>query len=400
MPRSIEAQLADLRTRSLLRRLRGIDSPQQPLIGTEGKTVVNFSSNDYLGLANEPFLREAAKRAIDEFGVGAGASRLVCGNMEPHMRLERTLAVFKQTEAALSFSSGYAAAVGTIGALCSREDVVILDKLAHASLIDGARLSGALLRIFPHNHIGKLESHLRWAQENVPDARVLVVTESVFSMDGDRAPLLEIVEIKERYGAMLLLDEAHAIGVIGENGRGLAAKRGLTERVDIQLGTLSKAVGTSGGYVCGRKTLIELLFNRARSFIYSTAPWPAAAATATASLEFLMSAEGESRRQELWKNVRRFFAEMPPSFSAPSQPSSAIIPLILGSEEIAMAASQWLLEKGFLVPAIRYPTVAKGAARLRITLCASHTAEQIGGLCATLHKLPASEQIDTRAWKD
>ncbi|MEA3187537.1 MAG: glycine C-acetyltransferase, partial [Chthoniobacter sp.] len=193
MPRSLEAQLAELRSRSLFRRLREIDSPQQPVISTGGKPIVNFSSNDYLGLANAGFLRDAAKQGLDEFGVGSGSSRLICGTQGPHAQLERKLAEFKRTEAALSFSTGYATALGTIGALCSRSDVVILDKLAHASLIDGARLCGATLRIFPHNHMGKLESHLRWAKRNLPDARVLVVTESVFSMDGDRSPLAEIV---------------------------------------------------------------------------------------------------------------------------------------------------------------------------------------------------------------
>lgn len=388
MARTIEAQLAEIRARSLWRRLREIQSPQQPVIETGGRTLVNFSSNDYLGLANEPFLREAARRAIDEFGVGAGASRLVCGTLSPHLRLEQKLAEFKRAEAALSFSSGYAAAVGTIGALCSREDVIILDKLAHASLIDGAKLSGATLRVFPHNHLGRLESHLRWAEKNAPDARVLVVTESVFSMDGDRAPLAEIIEIKDRYGAMLLLDEAHAVGVIGTNGRGLAEKRGLTGQIEIQMGTLSKALGASGGYVCGRKTLIDLLIHRARSFVYSTAPMPAAAAAATTALEFLMTAAGETRRQRLWDNLKQFFAARPAALAAPQTMPSAIVPIILGDENVALAAAQWLFEKGFLVPAIRYPTVAKGSARLRVTLSASHTPEQIEALAAALEKLP------------
>lgn len=387
MPRSIEAQLADLRAHSLLRRMRGIGSPQQPEVVCGGKIVVNFSSNDYLGLANAEFLREAAKRAIDEHGVGSGASRLVCGTQAPHTQLEAKLATFKRSEAALSFSSGYAAAIGTIGALCTRADVIILDKLAHASLIDGARLSGATLRVFPHNHVGKLESHLRWAQTNAPDARVLVVTESVFSMDGDRAPLAEIVEIKDRYGALLLLDEAHAVGVIGENGRGLADKRGVTGRVDLQMGTLSKALGVSGGYVCGRRTTIELLVNRARSFIYSTAPPPALAAASGAAIDFLESADGEERRQKLWRNLKIFFAEMPEDLAPATSLQSAIVPIILGEETTALAAAQWLLEKGFLVPAIRYPTVPKGTARLRVTLSAAHTGEQIRSLCEALHRL-------------
>ena len=208
MPRSFEDQLETIRLQSLYRTLREIGSAQGSLIEFAGKELVNFSSNDYLGLASEPWLREIAKQAIDDFGVGAGASRLVCGTQSPHIRLEKNLTEFKHTEAALTFSSGYAASVGTLSALLEPGDVVILDKLAHASLIDGARLSGATLRVFPHNHLDKLEHLVEWARSSRPDARIVIVTESVFSMDGDRAPLMQIVEIKNRYDALLLLDEA------------------------------------------------------------------------------------------------------------------------------------------------------------------------------------------------
>ncbi len=391
MPRTFEAQLAELRARSLLRKLREIGSPQAIEIESDGKPLLNFSSNDYLGLATEPFLRDAAKEAIDEYGVGAGASRLVCGTLTPHVRLERKLAEFKRTEAALGFSSGYAAAVGTLGALLARDDVVVVDKLAHASLIDGARLSGAVVRVFPHNHLGKLESHLAWARAQAPDARVVVVTESVFSMDGDRAPLAGIVEIKNRFGAMLLLDEAHAIGVIGENGRGLADKLGLTNDIDIQMGTLSKALGVGGGYICGRQVLIDWLINRARSFVFSTAPPPALAAAAAAALDFLMSEAGEERRQRLVQNARQFVTEAPAELLSDFKIQSAIVPIILGDEQTALAASQWLLESGFLVPAIRYPTVAKGTARLRVTISAAHQPEQISALATALGQLRPAE---------
>ncbi len=384
---SLESQLAELRSRSLFRRLREIDSPQGTAIELVGRKLVNFSSNDYLGLATEPALREAAKEAIDRYGVGAGASRLVCGTLSPHVRLEERLAEFKGTEAALAFSSGYATAIGTLGALLARDDVVVLDKLAHASLIDGARLSGAIVRVFPHNHLGKLESHLKWARDNHPHARVVVVTESVFSMDGDRAPLQSIVEIKDRYAAMLMLDEAHAVGVLGRNGRGLADRIGYADRVEIQMGTLSKALGASGGYVCGSRKLIDLLINRARSFIYSTAPPPALAAAATAAVEFLMSDEGEARCARLWENLKLFDKELGDTFARNRPPHSAIVPIILGDEETALEAARWLSEKGFFVPAIRCPTVAKGTARLRITLSASHTSNEIGRLCKALKKL-------------
>ena len=217
MAASIEDQLAELRSRSLLRRLRTFDTPQQPEIEEAGNRLISFASNDYLGLATEPALKDAAKAAIDRYGVGSGAARLISGSLAPHAQLEEAIARFKGTEAALAFSSGYATALGTLGALCGEEDVIILDKLSHASLIDGARLSRATLRIFPHNHLGKLESHLEWAAANHPGARVIIVTEAVFSMDGDRAPLTEIVALKNRFGAMLLVDEAHAVGVLGRN---------------------------------------------------------------------------------------------------------------------------------------------------------------------------------------
>src|SRR5436305_5726504 len=220
-------QLEALRARSLDRHLREISSPQGPQIEIAGRRLINFSSNDYLGLANDSRLRNVAIDAINEFGVGAGASRLISGTQSPHVRLERALAKWKGTEAALCFSSGYTTALGTIPALVTKNDVVLLDKLCHASLIDGAKLSGAILRIFPHNHLGKLESHLEWAQREHAGKRILIVTESIFSMDGDRAPLRELVELKKRFGALLMLDEAHAVGVIGRNGRGRAAEENL-----------------------------------------------------------------------------------------------------------------------------------------------------------------------------
>ena len=271
MDGSFREQLDALRDQSLYRQLREIGAAQGATIELDGRRLVNFASNDYLGLANDPRLREAAIATIREFGVGAGASRLVSGTLSPHLRLEEALAEWKKTEAALTFSSGYAAAVGIIPVLVTPNDVVILDKLCHASLIDGVKLSGAVRRIFPHNHLGKLESHLEWARRTHPEARILIVTESVFSMDGDVAPLREIVELKQRFGAFLMLDEAHAVGVIGPNGRGLAAELGLGDQIDIQMGTLSKALGVSGGYVAGSRDLIDFLINRARSFIFSTA---------------------------------------------------------------------------------------------------------------------------------
>jgi len=387
-----QEQLQALRAQSLHRKLREIGTAQGPEVKIVGQQLVNFSSNDYLGLANDPMMREAAKAAVAEFGVGAGASRLISGTQSPHVRLEAALAKWKGTQSALSFSSGYAAAVGTIPALVGKQDVVILDKLSHASLIDGAKLSGATIRVFPHNHLGKLESHLDWARRERPDGRVLVVTESVFSMDGDRAPLRALVGLKKRFGAMLLLDEAHAIGVIGENGRGLAAEESLARDVDVQMGTLSKALGVSGGYICGSRSLIEWLVNRARSFIFSTAPPPAFAAAATTAVEFLDSDAGEQRRITLWQKIgilRRCLNERGIPLPGTIEEGSAIHRLIVGDEEAAKEQARSLQAEGFLVPAIRYPTVAKGGARLRLTVTALHQEPQIRRLAETLGRLRA-----------
>jgi len=400
--------LAALRARSLDRHLREITDAKGPEVEIGGRRLINFSSNDYLGLANDPRLREAATSAIDEFGVGAGASRLITGNLSPHVRLERALAEWKRTEAALCFSSGYAAALGTIPALMGKDDVILLDKLCHASLIDGAKLSGAVLRVFPHNHVGKLESHLEWARREHSGRRILIITESVFSMDGDRAPLHELVELKKRFGALLILDEAHAVGVIGAHGRGLTAAENADADVDVQMGTLSKALGASGGYICGSRTLIEWLINRARSFIYSTAPPPAVAAAALAAVDFLSSAEGEERRLLLWdriKLMRELFGQLDverwtlgvgclnvanqrstlnAQRSKSSDSGSAIFPWIVGGEQAALSLAAGLQDDGFLVPAIRYPTVAKGAARLRIAVTAAHEEDQIRALCQAI----------------
>jgi 8-amino-7-oxononanoate synthase len=387
-------ELEALRKRALDRHLREISSAQGPEVVIAGRHFINFSSNDYLGLANDLRLHEAAASAIDEFGVGAGASRLISGTQSPHLRLERALAKWKETEAALCFSSGYAAALGTIPALVTKNDVILLDKLCHASLIDGARLSGAVLRVFPHNQLRKLESLLEWARRKHPGKRVLIITESIFSMDGDRARLRELVELKKRFRALLMLDEAHAIGVIGPNGRGLAAAENVSGEVEVQMGTLSKALGTSGGYICGSRTLIEWLINRARSFIYSTAPPPAIAAAGLAAVDFLASPEGEKRRLLLWERIRLIQQRLPRAGLEGKDVavSSAIFPLIVGDEKAALDMAAALQTEGFLVPAIRYPTVAKGTARLRITLTAAHQEDQIRALCEAIGRLRVSKQ--------
>lgn len=390
MDRTLEgflaARLAEIESRGLRRRLYTLDGSQGIEVHRDGRELINFSSNDYLGLANHPALREAALAECERGGFGAGASRLVCGTLAAHEELEAELADFKRTEAALSFSSGYAAALGVIPALCGSEDVVILDKLSHACLVDGARLSGATIRVFPHNDLGKLESHLRWASEKHPAARVLVVAESVYSMDGDIAPVAEIVALKERFGAWLLLDEAHAVGVFGESGRGVADRAGVVDRVEIQMGTLGKALGSHGAYIAGSGALREFLVNRARSFIFSTAPPAPVTAAARAALKVSRSAEGDALRASLWRNIACLAESLDLKETA-----SAIIPWIIGGEGEAMEISAKLLERGFLVPAIRYPTVARGAARLRVALTSSHSTENIQKLASALGTLnPAS----------
>ena len=388
-------ELTALRARSLHRRLRQMQTAADGTVElAERGRLVNFASNDYLGLADDPLLRDAAKAAIDQYGVGAGASRLVSGTRPAHTRLEEKIARFKGTEAALTFSSGYATALGVLPALVDKHDVLILDKLCHASLVDAARTSRAVLRVFPHNALAKLEDHLQWARREHPDARVIVVTEAVFSMDGDRAPLAELVELKQQHGALLMVDEAHSVGVIGRNGRGLAHELGLAGKIDIHMGTLSKALGVSGGYLCGRRSLIDLLINRARSFIFSTAQPPALAAAAEAAIDFLLTDEGERRRLALWQNIRLLASQlpMPPGADSDQPPrrkdgGSAIFPWIVGGEAEAVDFSTWLGKKGFFAPAIRYPTVAKGAARLRLTVTARHQPEQIMALGRALGEL-------------
>ncbi len=388
-------ELDTLRDRSLHRRLREMSTAPDGTVETAASArLVNFASNDYLGLADDPILREAAKAAIDTYGVGSGASRLVSGTRPAHTALEEKLAAFKETDAALTFSSGYAAASGVIGTLADRHDVLILDKLCHACLVDAARASGAILRVFPHNALARLEDHLQWAHREHPDARVIVLTEAVFSMDGDRAPLAEIVELKDRHGAMLLVDEAHATGVLGSHGRGLTHELGLAGRVDILLGTLSKALGVSGGFVAGRRSLIDLLVNRARSFIYSTAPPAALAAAAGAAVDFLTSDAGERRRLALWQNIRLLATQLPPSPTNPDAAKvaskgggSAIFPWVVGHEADAVEWSTRLAKKGYFAPAIRYPTVARGTARLRLTVTACQRPEQIMDFGRTLAAL-------------
>lgn len=384
----LERRLDALRGQSLFRELRRVDSAQGPRLDIGGRRFLNFSSNDYLGLANHPALKEAAVRAVEKFGAGAGASRLVCGSLAPFHDLEKALAEFKQAEAALTFSTGYATAIGTICALLCKDDIIILDKLVHACIVDGARLSGAKIRVFAHNDLNDLEDKLKWAtnfrRPSPVTHHILIVTESIFSMDGDAAPLREIIALKEKYGAWLMVDEAHATGIVGQKGCGLAGELGVSDRIEIQMGTLGKALGASGGFICGSRWLIDFLVNRARSFIFSTAPVPAAAAAALAGIGIAQSPEGEARRKSLRARVAGLHSELRMPHSAFH---SAINPIIFGDESRALEAAAELREEGIFVPAIRYPTVARGAARLRVAVTAAHTLEDVLHLSTALNEI-------------
>jgi 8-amino-7-oxononanoate synthase len=381
----LTAALARLDEQGLRRHLSAAEETGPTRLVVDGCGYLNFASNDYLGLAQHSQVREAAKAAIDRCGVGSGASRLVTGSHCLHAELEGKIAAWKGVPRALAFSSGYAAALGTIPALAGPHDLVILDKLAHACLIDGARLSGAQMRVFPHQNLGRLEALLKANARLGGGRKVFIVTESVFSMDGDRADLKALVDLKDRYGAYLLVDEAHAVGVFGGAGEGLISLLGLQDRVELQMGTLSKALGVSGGYLAGSAALIDYLVNRARSFIYSTAPPPALAAAALAAIRVVEAPEGAQLRQRLWANVAELRSAL--GSWAPPEPASAIVPLKLRSEQNALAAAAALRHAGIWIPAIRYPTVARGTARLRVTVSAAHSPDMVAGLGQVLRTI-------------
>ena len=378
----LHGELKSIDEAGLLRSLRRIETPQQIEVHSGDRELINFSSNDYLGLAAHESLRMAAQDGVEALGAGAGSARLISGSQTIAHELEAALAAFKQTEAALSFSSGYAAALGVVPALVGQGDVLVIDKLVHASLVDAARLSGAKLRVFKHSDLAELETILQWASGR--EGNTLVITESVFSMDGDLAPVRDLVQLKNRYGAWLMLDEAHATGLYGEDRRGIAEEMGVADGVEVQLGTLGKALGAAGGYICGSQALIDLLVNRARSFIFSTAPVPAQLAAAKRGVELVQSDEGEALRTRLWANVDALKNGLIQQGWKLPVVRSAILPLIIGDEREALALAERLREAGVWVPAVRYPTVARGAARLRVTVSAAHQPKHLDALLEAL----------------
>jgi len=370
-----EEILARRAAQGLRRRLRWIAGEQDRWVEVDGKRALLFCSNNYLGLANHPSLREAAERALREFGVGAGASRLVSGSMLPHRQLEQDLAALKQTEAALVFTSGYQANVGTIAALVDRADEVFSDELNHASLIDGCRLSRAKVSVYPHCDMERLESLLRASTAR----RRLIVTDSVFSMDGDEAPLRQICDLAERYEAMTLVDEAHATGALGPHGSGVVGREGLQQRVTLQMGTLGKALGCFGAFVAGKRSLIELLINDARSFVFSTALPPSIAAAAQAAVALVRPAD-DLRRRLAWNAARLHAGLLDLGLDVPH--CSHILPVIIGAPERTMDIAERLLEHGVFAQGIRPPTVPLGTSRLRVTLMATHTDADIDAALA------------------
>ena len=359
-----EKALAGIEGEGLLRRLRISEPAGGRAIRIEGREVLNFASNDYLGLAFDPRISRNAKEGEPS---GATASRLLGGNHPAYEELETALAAFKRAEAALVFPSGYSAAIGTIPSLVGRGDFIVMDKLCHACLVDAARLSGATLRVFPHNNMARCDELLASCMEKAKSegAKVLLLTESVFSMDGDLAPLDRLAELKRKHGAWLMVDEAHGTGVIGANGRGGAEHFGVEGEVDVAMGTLSKALGSIGGFVTGSRLLRNLLVNRARSLIFSTGLPPSACRAAKEALRLV--AEDPAPRRRLRANLDRVASRMGRELPSP------IVPIPVGDERRCVALAEELLGRGGWVPAVRYPTVPRGKARLRISLSASHT---------------------------
>lgn len=369
---SLKTFLENLEEQQLSRTLRHVSGRQGPRILFEEKEVLNFCSNNYLGLADDARLVTAAQEALVAEGLGSGASRLICGNMDSHIKLEQKLASFKGTEGALLFSCGYMANVGIISALCDREDIIFSDKLNHASIVDGIMLSRAHFKRYPHNDMAALEDMLAVAGNY---RKRLIVTDSVFSMDGDKAYLKDIVRLAGRYGAMTMIDEAHSFGVLGANGKGLAEELKLEDSIDIQMGTLSKAAGSFGAYCCGSSELIRFLINKARSFIYTTAMPPSVAAASRAAIE-IIEKEPE-RRKKLMENADLMREGLKALGFDTMASATPIIPILIGETALTIQFSRKLIEKGILAQAIRPPTVPEGTARLRVTVMATHTKKDI-----------------------
>src|SRR5882672_9599310 len=368
----LASELDSLKQQGLYRHLRVLEGEQKPKTTFDHREVVNLSSNNYLGLTTHPKLRERALEAIRTFGVGSGSVRSIAGTMDIHMELERRLATFKKTEAVVVLQSGFSANAGTVAAVLSKDDFVVSDQLNHASIIDGARLSRATIKVFPHKDVPAARTIL----QGLPAGpRKLLITDGVFSMDGDLGAMPELCALAEEFGCIMMVDDAHASGVFGANGRGTVDHFGMHGRVDIQVGTLSKAMGALGGYVAGSKALIEFLYHRARPFLFSTSHPPSVAATCLAALDVL---EQEPERIErLWTNTKRFKAGLARLGFNTGTSETPITPILVGEADLAMRFSDRLFERGVFAQGIGYPTVAKGKARLRTIVTATHSDEDL-----------------------
>jgi len=368
----LDEQMEELKEQGLYNVIRTIESPQGSWITVDGKRVLNFCANNYLGLCNHPQLKEAAQRALEKYGVGPGAVRSIAGTMNLHLELERRLAEFKGVEAAINFQSGFCANLATIPALVGREDVIFSDELNHASIIDGCRLSRAKIVRFAHRDAKSLQEVIE-AEEDY--RRGLIVTDGVFSMDGDIAPLPGLVEVAEEHNLLLMVDDAHGEGVLGRGGRGVVDHFGLHGRVDIEMGTLSKAFGVVGGYIAGRKKIVEWLRQRGRPFIFSSAVTPADAAACIAAVDLLESSTELVDR--LWDNTRYFKEGMRSLGFDTGKSETPITPVMLGEASLAQEFSRRLFEEGVFAMAISYPTVPQGLARIRVMNSASHSREDL-----------------------
>ncbi len=366
-------QLQAWREEGAYQRLRELQSACEPVCRFDGREVINLASNNYLGLANHPKLVEAALDATRKFGVGSGAVRTISGTMTLHLELERRIAAFKRVEAAVVFQSGFTANAGTVAAILGKEDHIVSDELNHASIIDGARLSRASIHVFPHRDAAAAERIL--AGLNSQPGRKLLITDGVFSMDGDIGPLPELAAAAGRHGAIMMVDDAHASGVLGRNGRGTVDHFDLHGRVDVQVGTLSKAVGVLGGYVCGSRNLIEYLYHRGRPFLFSTSHPPAVAAACLAAFDIL---EGEPERiANLWSNTRYFKERLSALGFDTGASETPITPVMVGEAKTAHEFSRQLFEEGLLATGIGFPTVPRGKARIRTIVTATHTRAQL-----------------------
>jgi glycine C-acetyltransferase len=371
-------ELNHLKARGTHFRLRILDDEQAPVCSFDGKKVINLASNNYLGLTTHPKLREAALEATRKYGVGSGAVRTIAGTMKIHMELEERIARFKNVEACVVFPSGFAANAGTVSAVLGKEDFIISDQLNHASIIDGARLSRAKILVFEHKNLAQAEQRLESVKDQT--GKKLLITDGVFSMDGDIGPLPGLCDLAEKYGAIMMVDDAHASGVLGRHGRGTVDHFKMHGRVDIQVGTLSKAIGALGGYVCGTRDLIDFLYHRARPILFSTSHPPSVAATCLAAFDVL---ENEPERIEsLWENTRFWKRELGLlgfDIGGKTTPASEtpITPLIIGEGKLTMDFSRELFQEGVMGTGIAFPTVPEGKARIRTIVSATHTRDQL-----------------------